>query len=29
MKKVLGIYPILSYPNFSEDFIIHTDASKM
>ena len=24
MKKILGTHVILSYPNFSEDFIIHT-----
>ena len=23
MKKILGTHVILSYPNFSEDFIIH------
>ena len=29
MKKVLGCGILLSYPNFSEIFIIHTDARKM
>ena len=28
MKKIVGSGVLLSYPNFSEKFIIHTDASK-
>ena len=28
MKKIVGIDFLLSYPNFSEKFIIHTNASK-
>ena len=29
MKKIVGIEIILSYPFFSGDFIIHTDARKI
>ena len=28
-EKIVRRYVLLSYPNFSEDLIIHTDASKM
>ena len=28
MKKIVGIDSLLSYPNFSEEFIIHMDISK-
>ena len=28
MKKIVGLDVLLSYPNLSEIFIIHTDASK-
>ena len=27
-EKIVGRDVLLSYPNFSEDFIIHTDANK-
>ena len=27
MKNIVGRYVLLSYPNFSEKFIVHTDAS--
>ena len=29
MNKIVGRYVILSYPNFSEEFIIHTDDRKI
>ena len=28
MKKIVGRETLLSYPNFDEEFVIHTDASK-
>ena len=29
MNKILGRYVLLSYPNFSEEFIIYIDARKI
>ena len=29
MKKIVGKYVLLSYPNFSEDFMINIDTRKI